>query len=170
MKGKLRPVVLTSVETGRFYTFRSLRQASEFLGRSELYVKSRISEKSTVEILTSKHGLNYTAKMTEVAEVAPRPVEEKKRTEGHTEQMYHNHKTQLCQACARAVGFCEWSSKLEPVEGWEAVQSFDVDGNPYSYCVRKCPLYMADGETARERKKQRKQLLEEKENEGANSV
>lgn len=181
MKGKLRPVILTAVETGRFYTFRSLRQASEFLGRSELYTKSRIAGKPNGEILTSKHGLNYTAKMIEVAEVAPRPVEEKKRTEGHTEQMYHNHKTQLCQTCARASGFCEWSKHLKPVEGWTAeptlvkhlqrngsgkVVSIEVE----SYHITGCPLYMEDGKTVEERRKQRKMLMEELVNEGTGSL
>ena len=48
----------------------------------------------------------------------------------------------ICEACALAVGGCTWSDSLEPVEGWEADQPFDGNGQPYSYAVIKCPLFV----------------------------
>ena len=52
----------------------------------------------------------------------------------------------LCWFCARAcVDQCSWAEKLIPVEGWVAERNEKYD----SYCVKECPLYIADSKDSR---------------------
>lgn len=54
-----------------------------------------------------------------------------------------NHSGTLCANCKLACGTdqCCWADRLEPVPGWEADQTFDQYGEPYSYHVRSCPMF-----------------------------
>ena len=64
----------------------------------------------------------------------------------------------LCDLCANACGFCEWSEagNMRPVPGWEAIRndisSGRVDGSTVvleSYIVLDCPKYCPDTNGAR---------------------
>lgn len=66
--------------------------------------------------------------------------------------------TTLCDLCANACGFCEWSEagNMRPVPGWEAIRndisSGRVDGSTValeSYIVLDCPKYRPDENGAR---------------------
>lgn len=46
----------------------------------------------------------------------------------------------LCWDCANALGFCNWSQRLEPVEGWDAQWVPDKE----TYHVSDCPLFIRD--------------------------
>lgn len=56
---------------------------------------------------------------------------------------------QPCWDCANACGGCEWSSKFQPVPGWDAspvIQKFHGGGTPRdyltgSYAIRACPKF-----------------------------
>lgn len=50
----------------------------------------------------------------------------------------------ICWSCANATGMCNWSSKLEPVEGWTAIEKPIVVGKEKtkpSYKVIDCPEF-----------------------------
>lgn len=49
----------------------------------------------------------------------------------------------LCWDCARATGGCSWSDSLQPVEGWNAVET-KKNTLFQSYIVRDCPLFIRD--------------------------
>lgn len=64
----------------------------------------------------------------------------------------------LCDLCANACGFCEWSEygNMRPVPGWEAIRndisSGRVDGSTVvleSYIVLDCPKFCPDANGAR---------------------
>ena len=48
----------------------------------------------------------------------------------------------LCWECAKATGGCQWSDRLQPVDGWEAIQTHNQTGS--SYIVTNCPLFKRD--------------------------
>lgn len=52
-------------------------------------------------------------------------------------------KPTLCETCENSVGRCSWSSRFEPVEGWEAIPTKVAVDKRYeqSYCVLSCPEY-----------------------------
>ena len=153
-------ICLTSLDTGEAMWFGSLFDATDWLGRSSGYINYCIKHDAVATNFNTGERFKCSRDTPIEHKVKLMPIIHHDISGFNLMLMLQKS---ICNNCARSVGFCSWSSKLKPVEGWEAVQSFDVDGNPYSYCVRKCPLYMADGETARERKKQRKQLLKEME-------
>ena len=51
----------------------------------------------------------------------------------------------VCWDCQRAAGkeMCSWAARLEPVEGWDAVETI-VNQDTNSYSVRACPLFIPD--------------------------
>lgn len=55
----------------------------------------------------------------------------------------YNKNMQLCWTCQRATGFCSWSARLKPVEGWNAKKVVLGDGN-ITYKIKACPLYLPD--------------------------
>jgi len=56
----------------------------------------------------------------------------------------------ICWECKNACGKCSWSSRLEPVEGWDAKPTKVVDyaaGKKVitdSFKVKHCPLFAKD--------------------------
>ena len=153
-------ICLTSLDTGESMWFGSLYDATDWLGRSSGYINYCIKHDAVATHYSTGEHFKCSREAPIEHKVKLMPVIHQNITGLNMVFMLQKS---ICNNCARSVGFCSWSSKLEPVEGWDAVQSYDPDGKPYSYCVRKCPLYMADGETSKERKKQRKQLLKEME-------
>ena len=64
--------------------------------------------------------------------------------------MAKKRKQSLCIDCVRSGGSCSWSSRCEPVEGWEAEY---VEGGTHgnntrlpTYCVKSCPQFKKDRE------------------------
>lgn len=58
-----------------------------------------------------------------------------------TEDKFNKQHT-LCWDCAKATGYCSWSSILEPVKGWTA---YPTKANTYeSYRVTECPEFVRD--------------------------
>ena len=63
----------------------------------------------------------------------------------------------LCDLCANACGFCEWSEygNMRPVPGWEAIRNdilyFNGRENVKieSYAVLSCPKFVPDANGAR---------------------
>ncbi|MBP5423930.1 MAG: hypothetical protein J6Y78_15970 [Paludibacteraceae bacterium] len=56
------------------------------------------------------------------------------------------YKTTLCWDCAKAVGKCNWSSTLKPVEGWKIKPTqVKTHRNEYGSCiVLECPEFERD--------------------------
>lgn len=52
----------------------------------------------------------------------------------------------LCWDCQNYGGKCSWSSRLQPVEGWEAERHYkpSVGGDGITYKVLACPLFLRD--------------------------
>jgi hypothetical protein len=58
-------------------------------------------------------------------------------------------KDTICWECKRSTGFCSWSEKFIPVEGWEATPTIIKIANntgknkatDESFIVHKCPLF-----------------------------
>lgn len=52
----------------------------------------------------------------------------------------------LCWDCAKATGYCPWSSSLEPVKGWvvEQTKRTTYSGEIHSLIVYECPLFERD--------------------------
>ena len=52
---------------------------------------------------------------------------------------------QLCWSCSKACGGsdCPWANKLQPVEGWTAIQRIikDCGHKTTHYRITKCPLF-----------------------------
>ena len=171
-------IILEDVKTGKVRTFGSMIQASEFLGRSKQYIQARLTKTAEPELAEDMDGDRDRVSTygTGKRKDAHRPrkvriTKENWQQNGYEVKNLLNHTTQLCTVCARAVGFCSWSRCLEPVEGWEAVPTkirhmakHDVATSIYetnSFRVISCPLFIKDANTAKERQKQRKELLEE---------
>jgi predicted nucleic acid-binding Zn ribbon protein len=54
-------------------------------------------------------------------------------------------KDQLCWSCANATGGCSWSSKLQPVEGWNAIEVMVKEKDGYAfrtYKIMSCPKHI----------------------------
>lgn len=49
----------------------------------------------------------------------------------------------LCWRCKNATGGCRWSQRLEPVDGWTAVQAELHDYTTFN--VLECPEFVWDG-------------------------
>ena len=176
-------ICLENVNTGEIRTFGSMIQASEFLGRSNQYIQARISKTAEPEYAIDKDGNKYKLSTYGTGKRKDARLEHKKqpktkepwKCEGYEVRNLMNHTTQLCTVCARAVGFCSWSRYLQPVDGWEAVptkirhmgrhenEKVTSIYETNSFRVVSCPLYIQDGNTSEERRKQRKMLMEEME-------
>ena len=53
----------------------------------------------------------------------------------------------LCWDCAKAVGYCSWSSEFKPVKGWTAEKKeikVQSGTNVKSYLIYECPLFERD--------------------------
>ena len=172
-------ISLTNVKTGEVKVFGSMIQAGEFLGRSKMYIKTRIDEYDKVAI--DKNRNEYTIAVIGKGKKKS-GYELRKKPYNPENAKYAGYKpAQLCYECARAVGFCSWSRKFEPVPGWTAKPTkISHFKNKYgeriyvkdsdSYHITECPLFIRDGETKKEIEEQRKMLREELANECSDSV
>lgn len=176
-----RAILLTDLETGEEIRIESLMAASDFLGRSKQYVKVRLYrpvEDQTAESLIT--GAKY--KLTPLGAGQRRdaikdPEKRRKKrkpieiVDGCEVRSINGKSFQLCNDCARCVGFCSWSKRLEPVDGWTAVPTvvkinrrgknkteYEMD----TYHITECPLFIREGKTVEERRAQRKMLMEER--------
>ena len=64
-----------------------------------------------------------------------------------TNQYTIRNKRTICWDCAKACGGCNWSARLEPVEGWEAEETLvtiQKGSRVDSMCVTKCPEFERD--------------------------
>ena len=154
-------VKLTSVKTGEEKIFGSLAQASEFLKRSKGYLRWKIYDEQT-DIVKSQWKEEFI--LTFIGEGRRRDWKPKPRKKGPPRE-YYPITFQLCSECARAVGFCPWSAKLEPVPGWDAEPTRNLADGSASFHIKGCPLHIKDAPTVLGRKKQRKMLMEELERE-----
>lgn len=175
-------VCLTEVETGKFRTFGSLIQASEFIGRSKQYLRSRLFDGGEMkETARGKDGKYYTVKVVGTGRRKDYNTHPRKPKNPENAKYAGCKPSQLCFDCARASGFCSWSKNFTPVEGWTAkptkINHFknkcgekifiqDTD----SYHVLSCPLFIPDAPTKEGRREQRKILMEELVNERTSSV
>ena len=170
-------IKLTEIETGKFYTFGSMIQTSEFLQRSKQYLQVRINSDEVTEndIAVGYDGTKYrieicgTGRRKDAGTAIRKPYV---RNLTEAQKKRYAKSLQLCSDCARAVGFCSWSKNLTPVEGWTAEPSMISHYNKKhgkvieirevpSYHVIWCPLFMKDGKTKEERREHRRMLLEE---------
>ena len=157
-------IKLTSVKTGEEHTFGSIAQAAEWLQRSKCYFDWRIKEKNSDHV-TGAWGEEFVMEKIGLGRRRDyyfKTDHPKKRPNSLPPccQMV----PQLCIFCARAVGFCPWSARLEPVPGWDAIETKNGSDGVTSYRIKACPLYMKDAPTPEERMQQRKMLMEELEN------
>lgn len=56
---------------------------------------------------------------------------------------YWIRNSQICWWCAKAVGGCNWSRYLEPVDGWEAIPTkiLGYGGLHDSFKILRCPEF-----------------------------
>ena len=146
--------ILVSLDSGESYEFKSVEEATLWLGRSTGYLT--VCERYGTRITHAETGEEFERIGWKNNKKTERIVKQKR--------AQSNMADHLCNFCARASGLCSWSSELTPIEGWEAVESFDWAGDHYSYDVKKCPLFERDEPTPRRRVEQRKRLLREIEN------
>ena len=167
MEGLPVAVELTNMETGEKKQLDSYTAACEFLGRSSTYLKTKVADVDEVDV-SNIHGIpDHLVKIgpgkRKDSPVTPRP---RKIRKNYPVEVLQKFKCQLCTTCARASGFCSWSRKLVPVEGWDAeptsVKAVSNNGSYESYRVKTCPLYIQDGSTVEERRIQRNMLKEER--------
>ena len=163
-----RALFLIEVKTGREHYFHNIAEAYEFLKRSKSYLNYYLySDRS--DVVCDIDGKEY---YFQVIGPGQRRDAKPERAKGpKSPNGLHNLSMQLCWSCARCVGFCPWSKRLEPVEGWtakcttlhhsNAEQKFETA----SYYITACPLFLKEAETAIERKRQREMLMKEEENE-----
>lgn len=160
-------VSLTSLKNGEQFIFGSISQACDFLHRSKTYVKYKMFEEGTLIVLNSDNE-GYELEVIGIGrrrDSVEKPIRKK---DGGINA--HQYPQQLCVSCARACGFCSWSQKLEPVEGWEARAvrvAFDGSKN---WLIEKCPLYIRDAPTVQGRRRQRETLIKELENEAGTNI
>lgn len=48
---------------------------------------------------------------------------------------------QPCWDCAKATGFCDWSSELKPIKGWDAVKVLRKGNDGETYRIFYCPEF-----------------------------
>lgn len=172
-----KAVELRQKGTDKILTFGSVAQASDYLGRSGTYMKymTENREENEKTEITSAWGDVYELRIVGLGyrrDAVQRDKEKKKRKNIPLE-MRQKFTTQLCTTCARAVGFCSWSERLQPVEGWDAEptkvkhqvgrgEKSKEASVMESYRVKACPLYVKDAETKDGRRAQRFILLEER--------
>lgn len=163
-----RAMLLIDVKTGKEYNFKNIAEAQEFLERSKHYLNYYIYSARS-DVVTDLDGREYYFKV--IGDGQRRDAKPERAKGPKSPNGLHNLSTQLCWTCARCVGFCPWSKRLEPVEGWtakctilhhsNAEQKFETA----SYYIIACPLFLKEAETAIERKRQREMLMKEEENE-----
>jgi len=163
-----KAIRLTSMETGISTDLCSVAVACDFLHRSGGYLKWKMFDDEPI-IVSSKEGEKFNLEVIGVGQrrdhVSDEQRKKRKCIGPHPEDEYFkNMKNQLCTTCARAVGFCDWSAWLKPVEGWEVKPTVLGHATGSSYKVIRCPLYILDAETKEGRRMQRQMLLEERRN------
>ena len=163
-------ISITNMKTGEVKIFRSTVKASEYLKRSKMYVRVRLgrANKTAFDI----DGNEYKIAVISIEKIASKP----KNPKNPDNAKFAGYKEPtLCYSCARAYSLCPWSKRFEPIEGWDAVptklkvgQSRNGSGEIVpqkeidSYLVINCPMFIEDGKTIEERRKQRQMLKEER--------
>ena len=167
-------VELTNVNTGEKHTFWSHAVACDFLGRSTAYMKHKIMAADGIAIVSNDKGEDFYSE-----EIGPGQRRDAvdlggKKRKGAPPEVRYPFNYQLCTVCERAVGFCSWSDRLEPVEGWKAEPSAiknhtkrdpdkeTVVTESHGFRVIECPLYIPDGKTEQDRRRIRQMLMEER--------
>ena len=143
-------ITLVSRQTGEEKHFESIFLATCFLNRGTCYINNMMAYGGIVTHGDTGEAYDVIREVPKIGKIECNSLNQAKMLE-----------KSICNGCARSVGFCSWSESFEPVKGWKAEDSFDVDGSWYSYCVRECPLFMKDAPTPKGRKEQRRQLLKE---------
>ena len=65
------------------------------------------------------------------------------------------HPETICWGCQNAIGRCNWSRELKPVDGWDVIpRTIKASKNGMtdileSYIVLECPEFIADGRSER---------------------
>ena len=167
-------VELTNIKTGEKHTFWSHAVACDFLGRSTAYMKHKIITADGTTIVSSDKGEDFYCEEIGPGQRRDAVDLEGKKRKGAPPEVRYPFNYQLCSSCERAVGFCSWSKRLDPVEGWDAepsiikVHKSGRDNQKVIYeeyagwRVRDCPLFIPDGKTKEERRKIRQMLKEER--------
>lgn len=154
-----KAIRLTSVKTGEVLVFGSVAQTAEFMKRSKGYFFWKLENLQTNHV-ESRDGEEYIMEFIGVGHRRDWNWKAEKERKGPPRE-YSMMVCQLCTGCARAVGFCEWSARLEPVPGWDAIESKNMSDEGSGYQVKGCPKYLPDAPTKEERKLQRMKLMEE---------
>ena len=154
-----KAIKLISTKTGEEQIFGSISQACDFLCRSKTYITWRMFGEEEALTVTSESGEEYIFEVLGMGKRKDAVEPVIRRKNGALNQWQYPQ--QICWGCARASGFCDWSRKLKPIEGWEARavrSSYDGQKN---YLISKCPLFVPDAKTPEERREQRKALYKE---------
>ena len=154
-----KAIRLTSLETGEQHTFGSIAQTAEFMKRSKGYFFWKIDNLKT-NIVENREGEQFVLELIGVGHRRDWQWKPEKEKKGPPRE-YCMMACQLCTGCARAVGFCEWSAGLEPVPGWDAIETKNFSDEGPGYQVRGCPKYLPDAPTKEARKLQRMKLMKE---------
>ena len=160
-----RALLLIEVNTGKEHYFQNIAEAYEFLKRSKSYLNYYLySDRS--DVVCDIDGKEYYFKI--IGKGQRRDARPDRAKGPKSPTGLNNLSMQLCWTCARCVGFCSWSKELKPVEGWTAKCTTLHHSNKAhqfvtgSYYITACPLFVSEGKTPEERKRQRK-LLEKEE-------
>lgn len=143
-------ITLISKDSGQEIHFESIFHATCFLNRGGCYINNVLAYGGTVTHGDTGEAFDVIRDVPKVGVIECKSLNQAKMLD-----------KSICNGCARAVCFCSWFAENKPVDGWTAEKTYDADGNFYSYCVKKCPLFMKDGSTVKERRLQRKKLMQE---------
>lgn len=155
-------VCLKNKKTGEEQIFGSMAQACDWLNRSKTYLKYKIMFDDGFSV-TNRNNEEFDLTITGIGK--RRDAVEKEIRPKDQRFNAHQYPPQLCVRCARATGFCPWSQRLEPVNGWEAETVRILFDGSVNYLIKRCPLFMEDAKTIEGRREQRKLLYRELEDE-----
>ena len=158
-----KAIALISRRTKRVYSFSSMAQGNDFLGKSKNYLQNRICNLKRYDA-EGRCGDVYDVQILGKGERRDlREGQQPRNAPGY-------YIPQLCWHCARASGYCPWSKNGEPVEGWDAEPQVIESTGTATYLIFQCPLFERDAKTLEERREQRKRLEAEREKEEMNHV
>lgn len=125
-----RTCILVSKKDGTEYPFRSLFEADDFLNRAHGYI-------------AKKHNCGLKA-YSALDENKEEPFDIIMGPKTKLKVPVQPKREQLCWSCKKCYGFCNWSEKFEPVEGWEAIPVNKTETGVSSYEIISCPEYESD--------------------------
>ena len=122
---------LISCQTGSVYKFRSMIEASVFLGRSSSYI-TRCAQFDRP--ISSTTGESYRLVIGETIEL--------KDFVTYSSTKYIPTK---CWECSKYAGGCSWTKSFLPVCGWDAIPTKikTAEKTADSFIVLECPEFMA---------------------------